>query len=334
MSESATPSELVILRELLANETGFVSGSALAAKLGVSRVAIWQHMEKLRTRGFGFQAVRARGYRLNRRPAALSAPFIEALLANSGTACRVLLLDEVDSTNDEAARQLAAGELAPFVVIARSQTRGRGRFGRQWQSAKVGNLYASFAFRPQLPPGRMQTFTLWMGVVICDLVASLCTSAPGLKWPNDLLFDNRKAGGMLTEARMDSDTIRDLIFGIGLNVSTAGEALPEEIAARATCLAAHATEPIDINRFTAALITRVNYAYQAFLDGSFRDTFADLWNRFDILRGRQIAVLQGETRVAGVASGVDDEGALLLRDEAGRLQRFRAGEVSIDKSTL
>ena len=334
MSESATPSELVILRELLANEAGFVSGSALAATLGVSRVAVWQHMEKLRSRGFGFQAVRARGYRINRRPAGLSAPFIEALLANSGTACRVILLDEVDSTNDEAARQLAAGEQAPFVVLARCQSRGRGRFGRHWQSEKTGNLYASFAFRPQLPPSRMQTFTLWMGVVICELVASLCSEAPGLKWPNDLLFGDKKAGGMLTEARMDSDMIRDLVFGIGLNLSSIGEGASEEICKRATFIAAHSKEAIDVNRFTANLITRINTAYLAFLDGSYRDTFADLWNRFDLLRGRQIAVLLGEQRVAGTASGVDDEGALLLRDENGKLLRFRAGEVSIDKSSL
>lgn len=337
MSESAPSSELVILRELLAQESGFVSGSALAAKLGVSRVAVWQHMEKLRSQDFAFQAIRARGYRISDWPKRLNSSFIEALLANANCHCPVLLLDEVDSTNDEAARQLASGREAPFVVIARSQQKGRGRFGRQWQSQTEANLYTSFAFRPQLPPQRMQTFTLWMGVTLCELASSLCRHSPALKWPNDLLINGQKAGGMLTEARMDSDNIRDLICGIGLNVSNSD--IPHldpkaPTASTATCLADHASAPLDINRVAAALIQKVAEAYSAFISGTYLDTFADLWNRYDVLRGKQIAVFQGETRVAGLASGVDDEGALLLRDEKGTLLRFRAGEVSIDKSSL
>ena len=84
----------------------------------------------------------------------------------------LVVLDEVDSTNDEAARELAAGRPAPFAVLARRQTRGRGRFGRAWHSEENGNLYASFAFRPRVAPERMQTFTLWMGVNVCELIAN------------------------------------------------------------------------------------------------------------------------------------------------------------------
>ncbi len=334
MPENTPSSELIILRELLAHEAGFVSGSTLAERLGVSRVAVWQHMEKLRSQGFGFQAVRARGYRINRRPSQLNASFIEALLSGRASDCGVVLLDEIDSTNDEAVRQLASGRQGPFVVLARRQTRGRGRFGRTWQSDKVGNLYASFGFRPQLSPEKMQTFTLWMGVSVCGLVAELSKTPPGLKWPNDLLFGNRKAGGMLTEARMDSDMIRDLVFGIGLNVNVACDTLAAEVAKRATSLAEQATGPVDLNRFAAALITRVVQSYDAFIDGSYRETFADLWHRFDILRGKNIAVIQGACRFTGTAAGVDDEGALLLRSESGSIHRFRAGEVTLEKAPI
>jgi BirA family transcriptional regulator, biotin operon repressor / biotin---[acetyl-CoA-carboxylase] ligase len=334
MPDSSSSSELVILRELLAHESGFVSGSALAAKLGVSRVAVWQHMEKLRAQGFGFQAVRARGYRLNRRPNQPNTHYIQALLKGRAKDCEVILVEEVDSTNDEAARQLSTGKQVPFVVIAKKQTRGRGRFGRTWQSDKVGNLYASFGFRPQLTPDRMQTFTLWMGVNVCDLVANFSKTVPGIKWPNDLLFHGRKAGGMLTEARMDSDMIRDLVFGIGLNVNVAGDNWPSEVAKRATSIAEQASSPLDINRFTAALIGRVLLAYDSFVDGSYKDSLADLWQKFDLLRGKNIAVLQGAVRFAGTAAGIDDEGALLLRDEGGRIQRFRAGEVTLEKPSV
>ncbi len=325
--------ELVILRELLAREPGYLSGAALGTKLGISRVAVWQHMEKLRTQGFEFEAAHARGYRLARRPAALHATFIAAHLKGRPRDFPLTLLDEVDSTNDEAARQLAAGRPAPFVILARRQTRGRGRLGRVWHSEANGNLYASFAFRPQLPPTRMATFTLWMGVNVCELIANFCHATPGIKWPNDLLFDGRKAGGMLTEARIDADQIRDLVFGLGLNLNSPAGAWPAALARHAVSLAEQTAGPLDANRFTAALIGRVQLAYTQFLEGEHLATFADLWNRHDVLRGQPVAVLQGGRRFAGIAAGVDDAGCLLVRPAGGgRPQRFPAGEVTLEKS--
>jgi len=325
--------ELVILRELLARDPGFTSGGALAAKLGVSRVSVWQHMEKLRAQGFEFEAARARGYRIVRRPAALHRELIEAQLKGRARQCPIVLIDEVDSTNDEAARQLAAGREAPFAVLARRQTRGRGRLGRAWHSEANGNLYASFAFRPALPPAGMATFTLWMGVNVCELIANFTQAAPGIKWPNDLLFDGRKAGGMLTEARVDSDQIRDLVFGLGLNVNAGSEAWPGELAQRAVSLAQQTAGTLDLNRFTAALLGRVLLAYDRFVAGEHTSTFADLWQRYDVLRGKPIALLQGARRIAGIAAGIDDEGSLLIRPEGGRLQRFHAGDVTIEKQS-
>lgn len=324
--------ELVILRELLAREPGFMSGAALAAKLGISRVAVWQHMEKLRAQGFEFEAARSRGYRIVQRPTTLHPAFIAAHLKGRAKEFPLTLLDEIDSTNDEAARQLAAGRPAPFAIVARRQTRGRGRLGRAWHSEANGNLYASFAFRPQLAPARMPTFTLWMGVNVCELIANFCRAAPGIKWPNDILFDGRKAGGMLTEARIDADQIRDLVFGLGLNLNSPPDAWPPELAARATSLAEQTSAPLDPNRFTAALLGRVQLAYDQFVDGDHHATFADLWNRHDVLRGRPISVLQGAKRFAGIAGGVDDAGSLLVRPSTGgRPLRFHAGEVTIEK---
>jgi BirA family biotin operon repressor/biotin-[acetyl-CoA-carboxylase] ligase len=326
-----TPDALIV-EALLAAGANPVSGTKLAREIGLSRVAIWQHLEKLRAQGFGLEATRARGYRMVSQPAGLNATLIEAHLRRGKAAgLPFRLIDEIDSTNDEAARLLAADQTAPFAVFARSQTRGRGRFGRTWHSAANGNLYCSFGFRPRVAPARMQTFTLWMGLNVCELVKNFCHSTPGLKWPNDLLFGGRKAGGMLTEARIDADQIRDLVFGLGLNVNSGVEAWPSSLADRAISLAEHTGAQLDLNRFAAALIGRVRLAYDHFLDGSFTDTFADLWHRYDALRGRTVAVLKGSERTSGVALGIDDEGSLILRTARGRTERFRAGEVTIEK---
>ena len=211
--------EFIILCELLDHDPDFVSGTALARKLGMSRVGVWMHMEKLRAQGFEFEALRNHGYRIRRPPAELNPLLVQAYLKPRRQPLDLLWLPEIDSTNAEAERQLAAARPTPFVVLARRQSLGRGRFGRVWHSAGHGNLYASFVFRPRLEPGRMSTFTLWMGANLCDLVANFCSLQPGLKWPNDLYFGGRKFGGMLTEARIDADQIRDLVFGLGLNVN-------------------------------------------------------------------------------------------------------------------
>ena len=233
----------------------------------------------------------------------------------------------------ETARQLGAGRPTPFAVLSRRQTNGRGRFGRTWQSDSTDNLYASFAFRPRVRPDRMQTFTLWMGVNVCELLANFTGLSPGIKWPNDILFNGRKAGGMLTEARVDADQIRDLVFGLGLNVNQPAGTWPGDLARRAVSLAEVTGAPLDLNRLAAALIGRVLLAYQKFSEGEHLATFADLWHRYDLLRNKPIALLEGGRRHHGIVTGLDDEGALLLRDDHGQAQRFRAGEVTLEKSS-
>jgi len=323
--------EHVILRELLAREPKWLSGSTLAAKLGVSRVAVWQHMEKLRAAGFEFEARRALGYRISTRPAGPHAALIETQLKVHPRGFSLIVLDETDSTNDEAARQLGAGRAAPFAVIARRQTRGRGRLGRVWHSEANGNLYVSVAFRPRVAPERMGAFTLWMGLNLCELLANFAKVSPGLKWPNDILLEGRKAGGILTEARVDADQIRDLVFGLGLNINGSADSWPAELARRAVSLAEIVGEPLDFNRLTAALLGRILLAYENFADGTYVRTFADLWHRYDVLRGKTVALLEGGRRHPGTVTGLDDEGALLLRDAQGRTHRFRAGEVTVEK---
>lgn len=324
--------EHLILREMLAEESRWVSGADLARQLGISRVAVWQQMEKLREAGFTFEAQRARGYRIVGRPSAPHAALIEAQLKVRPRGFSLLVLEETDSTNDEAVRQLAAGRAAPFAVIARRQLRGRGRFGRVWHSDANGNLYVSVAFRPQVAPAQMSTFTLWMGVNLCELLVNFTGLTPGLKWPNDILFDGRKAGGILTEARVDADQIRDLVFGLGLNVNNPASGWPGDLARRAVSLAEVAGAPLDFNRLAAAVIGRTLLAYAKFGDGSYKKTFADLWNRFDLLRGKPITLIEAGRRHHGTVTGLDDEGALLLRDARGRSHRFRAGEASLEKA--
>jgi BirA family biotin operon repressor/biotin-[acetyl-CoA-carboxylase] ligase len=170
-----------------------------------------------------------------------------------------------------------------------------------------------------------------MGVTICELVSKFVPVAPGIKWPNDIVFDGRKAGGMLTEARVDADQIRDLVFGLGLNVNSPPDAWPSDLGRRAVSLAELAGAPVDLNRLTAALIGRVVLAYERFTEGDHVDPFVELWNKYDVLRGREVTLSAGGRRRRGRVVGVDDVGSLVLRDEHGKTRGYRAGEVTLEK---
>jgi len=326
--------EVVIVHELLAAGDGYVSGSRLAEMLGMSRVAIWSHMEKLRTLGYEVEAVRRRGYRLLKRPEGLEETQLRAALVALGRPIQLSFHASLDSTNSEAERQLASGAETPLVVVARQQERGRGRLGRRWISGDHGNLYLSFAFRPDLRPARMQDFTLWMGVNVCDALANTCRIDAAVKWPNDIFHGGRKLGGMLTEARIDADHTRDVIFGLGLNINSQRHDWPDDIAPRTTSVAEALGQKVDLNRVAPAIITRVLKAFDTFVADEYRETFTQLWQRLDTLRGRRIAVLFGQERVEGTADGIDSSGALRLRDDAGRLHRCLAGDVTIEKTMV
>jgi BirA family biotin operon repressor/biotin-[acetyl-CoA-carboxylase] ligase len=136
---------------------------------------------------------------------------------------------------------------------------------------------------------------------------------------------------MLTEARVDADQIRDLVFGLGLNLNGRAANLPRDLQKTAISLADATGAPLDLNRFAAALIGRVLSAYDQFLEGGYRDKFAALWKRYDVLRGRPVSVTQGTRTVAGTATGIDNEGSLIVRLNSGHSERFRAGEVTLSR---
>jgi BirA family biotin operon repressor/biotin-[acetyl-CoA-carboxylase] ligase len=321
-----------ILLAFLEAEGEPVSGDRLAKELGVSRVAIWSRLERLRASGYVFAASTRKGYALRSVPRHLDPALLDAHLRRLKVAPKVEFLAEVDSTNSEAERRLAVGQEAPFAVLARTQKAGRGRLGRKWHSAPSGNLYLSLAFRPFIPPERLKPFTLWMGLALCAHVEKTLGLKLGLKWPNDLQSpDGRKVAGMLTEARLDADSVRELVFGLGLNLTGAPKDFPADLRTVAGSLEAALGAPLDLNREVAGVIAALFRAWEQFEEGTWSRSFRKLWSSYDVLAGKSVRVgLRGDP-VAGVVDGIDDEGSLILRTGGGRRAVVSSGEVTLRK---
>lgn len=328
---------VAILETFLSAKGKSVSGSNLALALGVSRVSVWGRLQQLREEGFEFEASTRVGYRLVKTPPTLHGGLLAAWLRQfapgSTTALPVVhALASVDSTNEEAARRLGTGETAPFLVVATEQTQGRGRRGRVWESRDSGNLYMSFAFRPLFAPEKVQGVTLAVGLRLCARLAERYGIPVQIKWPNDLLCGGRKITGILAEARMDSDQVREVVVGIGLNVNSRIEDFPGELRDKAGSLAHAVGTPLDINEAAALCADTVFSAFARFVEEGQGADFDALWERFDFLKGRAVVASGGGRELAGTVLGLDGSGALLVRDGAGKTHALNSGEVTLSRS--
>ncbi|EYF00286.1 biotin--[acetyl-CoA-carboxylase] ligase [Chondromyces apiculatus] len=243
------------------------------------------------------------------------------------------VMAQTGSTNDDARRAAQAGAPQGATFVADEQISGRGRGGHRWYSPAGENLYLSVVLRPRLPPAAAARITLVCGLVVAAVVegalaaagragcAGCAELAVGLKWPNDVLVEGKKVAGVLVEGQSRGEMLHSLVVGVGLNVRA--RELPEEIAHRATSLAMLGVQA-SREELAAELLARLGEAVSRFEAEGLVAFGAEIGRR-DWLQGREIEV--GE--VAGVASGIDAEGRLLVRSAEGTLQAVAAGEVSV-----
>ena len=203
-----------------------VSGAALSSALGVSRAAVWKHVEALRADGYRIEARRARGYTLTGNPDRLLPAEITQHLTTTRFGRRLETFETIDSTNIRAGQLAREGAPEGTLVVAERQTHGRGRLGRSWVSPARVNLYASFVLRPQLAPADAPQLALAAAVAVARALAPLAPGRVAIKWPNDCLLDGRKVAGILTEMDAEVDRVRAVVLGIGVNLNATTRAFP------------------------------------------------------------------------------------------------------------
>jgi BirA family biotin operon repressor/biotin-[acetyl-CoA-carboxylase] ligase len=324
--------DVTLLKLLLKGESNHVSGVQLAKKVGLSRVSVWKHLDALQKEGFIFEAIRNRGYKIQEEPSYIHPALLQAYLElEEEDVPPIYYFESIDSTNSEALRKLADGCQTPCLVLAKKQDAGRGRLGRKWVASDPGNFYMSYAFRPNVPAEQMQSFTIWMGVSLCHFLNQ--SGYPiQIKWPNDLIHNGQKLGGMLTEAQLDADCMRSLVFGIGLNVNSNARFIPEELLPLVTSLKAVSGNSLRINAFAAMFVRAVFSAYDTYMSGEYKALLHTYWEQYDALKGKDIALLQRDKRIAGKAVGINEHAHLLLETASG-IEAFHSGDVTIEKKT-
>jgi BirA family biotin operon repressor/biotin-[acetyl-CoA-carboxylase] ligase len=243
--------------------------------------------------------------------------------------CQRIELESCASTNDEAARLARAGAARGTVVIAERQTAGRGRDGRVWESPP-GGLYLSAVLRPPLPIAAVPPMTLAIGIGLCEAARSF--GAPSvLKWPNDLLVDGRKLAGVLVEAQSQGNRLESVIVGIGINL---GGELPATLGERAITLAEAAGTTIDRDAFIERLLADVERWVDRYVAVGLEAIIPAWRDRMALGLVARATPSGVGTALEGVVEGLDDEGALLLRDDDGNVHKVRSGDVEVIRSPL
>lgn len=369
-----------LLSLLLQTRGCFLSGETVSQDMGITRAAVWKHMQSLQKAGWPLESVTRKGYRLlEGNPFPYSAAGIQSALREirqkrSGAGARkvnaldsviaqmdpayedidwrVTLLDRVDSTSTRLKEMAAAGEPEGRVLLAETQTAGRGRLGRQWISRTGLGIWMSVLLRPEMAPDQVQSLTLAASVAVVralqNWLLELADQVPeeglarqveclvgevGIKWPNDILWKGRKLCGILTELAAEPDRLSHVVIGIGLNVAQEASDFPPELQEAAASvvqwLQAHQVERMpDRNRLAGHLLHALSDVCRLHRSGRMPEIL-DAWRHVSVTLGKEIRIMDPAAPWSGTALDVGEDGRLRVRKDNGLEQWLLSGEISI-----
>lgn len=302
----------------------------MAQSLGITRAAVWKHLKSLQQQlDIDIHAVSGRGYRL---PSPLdlldTEKIMQALPAETLRHLNNLDVQySIDSTNALLLRQAAAGAASGSVCIAEQQTAGHGRRGRQWVSPFGNNIYLSLLWRYPLAPFELSGLSLAAGLAIARALDCLGITDIGLKWPNDVLWQNQKLAGLLLEVKGENEGPSQVVLGVGLNTRLSYEQAASITQPWVDLISIPGGNKIQRNQLAAELIHQLSDALNSFEQQGLSPLLEE-WHQRDIYYGKPVKLRLGNRIIEGIHSGVGETGVLLLSHD-GNIRAYHAGEVSL-----
>ena len=240
----------------------------------------------------------------------------------------VLFLPEIDSTNNLAKKHSKNNAQEGLVIIAESQTGGRGRMGRSWHSPPETGIYLSILLKPNLKPDHLSFITLLAGVSAISTINEISHQRANLKWPNDILINDKKVCGLLCEMTQEKGSSFSVVIGIGINVNQLPEQFPKDLKKTATSLRIVNGSPINRLTVIQSLLTTLDREYRFFLAEGGHSVIKK-WKLNTDLFGKKVSVKRGSVIITGTAMNLDELGRLVLRRDNGHAEVIDSGEVTL-----
>ena len=314
---------------ILRNDTDHVSGEELCKIAGVSRAAIWKHIEKLREEGYDIEASPHLGYRLLNIPDRLIPAEIKWKLRTRVLGKEILSYKKVDSTNTIAYALAEKGLKEGSVILAEEQEKGKGRHGRTWLSPSKSGIYLSVILRPQITPNEISKITLLAAVAAARAIRETADLQAMIKWPNDILVNHKKVCGILTEMKAEQDRVDFIVIGIGINVNTQMKQLPKGASSlREELPDSRTDEQVSRVALTRKLIEKLEEDYFLLKKDGFQPIM-DEWKRLSDMIGSRVKVVLQNRTFEGLVHDIDPDGALVVRRDAGTLEKVSSGDIAM-----
>lgn len=308
--------------DYLNKEHDYISGDQISKHLGISRQGLWKHIQELKDSGYEIVAVPHLGYRLESVPDRLFPFEISRQLNTKFIAKDIHYFEYLDSTMNMAMQLGMKSVPSGSLVLAESQTKGRGRLGRNWFSPKYKGIYLSLILRPAIAPAISPVLTLLAAVSICEAVKKMLNLDVQIKWPNDVFINNKKFTGILTEMNAEIDKINFVVIGIGLNVNNDKKSL----IAQSASLKESCGRMINRIALLQELLRRIENNY-FLLENKGAGPIIDKWRSFSLTLGKRVKVYCQNKHIEGCAVDIDNDGSLLIRKDSGLIQKVSSGDV-------
>ena len=322
-----TDRRLAALLTLLSeNATIVISGARIAREIGVSRSTVWRWVERLRELGVRVRGQQSAGYFLEKVPDILTPDLLRKRMKGKLFGKRVYHFFKTDSTNRVAMELGYAGEPEGAVILAEEQTAGRGRSGRSWHSERGAGLYVTLLLRPRLSPVQAPLLTMLAGLSAHSAIQAQTGLSAELKWPNDILMDGKKVGGILTEMHAEPTQVRFVIVGIGINTNQ--EKFPGDIASVATSLRKESGRTHSRLELLVRLLNEFESDYNRFLREGTRYVVDRFERVSSFANGKRVRVETGFETYFGTTAGLTSDGLLQVKREEGPVTMVVAGDVT------
>jgi BirA family biotin operon repressor/biotin-[acetyl-CoA-carboxylase] ligase len=314
-----------LIRFLKENKGEYISGQKLSEQLNVSRTAIWKHINELKNEGYQIKSHHKLGYKLVSEPDLLIYEEVSPYLTTNFIGKNYIHKLTIDSTNNFA-KEIASKVPDGTVIIAEEQSAGRGRLGRSWLSQKGCGIWMSVILKPNIQPQEAINLTQVAAISVVKAIEELSHVENKIKWPNDIIVNNKKVCGILTEMSSEIDKINYVVIGIGVNVNCYN--FPEELKGKATSLNLETNSKVDRKKLTASILNNLEFYYNTYLQKGF-EYIRPICIAKSITIGREIKVIYNEGEMVGKAVTIDSNGSLIVETKEGKRLSIMSGDVSV-----
>ena len=317
-----------IVEILKENKGKFISGQVLSDELDVSRTSISNHMKTLKEEGYKIESISRKGHKLISSPDILTKEELAQYLETDYIGRKIYYHESLESTNTLAKDLARENESEGIVVISEEQTSGRGRLGRNWTSPKKKGIWMSIVVKPNIEPIDASKITQITAASVYRALSEMDIET-SIKWPNDIILNDKKICGILTEMSSEMMQINYMVVGIGINVNLDLEDLPEDLREKASSIKIETGSETNRKELVARILNNFEYFYNLFVNQGDISEAIDICRKKSILIGKEVRVIERDKEFERIAVDLTDKGELIVKDDKGNPSVLISGEVSV-----